>query len=169
MAARGALAAADDTNHPISPRHEYCGAEPMYANPDQDQHRRNRLLARLPLGDYALLEPRVGCASARGHLGKQVITDDGRRDAACTASWCIGAAQRWLGNDRAARSASLRHGAERDIETVPLTFTAPLSGSSPMNGTNASSGMPSPSTRRSVTPTRASPQRMCASRTAATW
>jgi len=24
-------------------------------------------------------------ASARGHLGKQVITDDGRRDAACTA------------------------------------------------------------------------------------
>jgi hypothetical protein len=74
---------------------------------------RNRLLARLPLGDYALLEPRVGCASARGHLGKQVITDDGRRDAACTASWCIGAAQRWLGNDRAARSASLRHGAVR--------------------------------------------------------
>jgi hypothetical protein len=25
-------------------------------------------------------------------LGKQVITDDGRRDAACTARWCIGAA-----------------------------------------------------------------------------
>src|SRR5947207_9689953 len=59
MATRGARAAAD-TNHLISPRDEYCGAEqPMYMNPDQDQHRRNRLLAALRPGDYALLEPHL--------------------------------------------------------------------------------------------------------------
>jgi CRP-like cAMP-binding protein len=51
--------AAADTNHLISPRDEYCGAGPMYANPDQDQHRRNRLLAALRPGDYALLEPHL--------------------------------------------------------------------------------------------------------------
>jgi hypothetical protein len=31
----------------------------MYMNPDQDQHRRNRLLAALRPGDYALLEPHL--------------------------------------------------------------------------------------------------------------
>jgi len=31
----------------------------MYVNPDQDQHRRNRLLAALRPGDYALLEPHL--------------------------------------------------------------------------------------------------------------
>jgi hypothetical protein len=30
-------------------------------------------------------------------LGKQVITDDGRRDAACTAGWCIGVRRAMLG------------------------------------------------------------------------
>ena len=58
MAARGSCAAAD-TTHLISPRDECCGAEPMYVNPNQDQHRRNRLLAALRPGDYALLEPHL--------------------------------------------------------------------------------------------------------------
>jgi len=31
----------------------------MYVNPDQDQHRRNRLLAALRPGDHALLEPHL--------------------------------------------------------------------------------------------------------------
>jgi CRP-like cAMP-binding protein len=38
---------------------EYCGAEPMYVNADQDQHRRNRLLAALRPRDYALLQPHL--------------------------------------------------------------------------------------------------------------
>jgi hypothetical protein len=58
VAARGARAAAD-TNHLISPRDEYCGAEPMYVNPDQDQHRCNRLLAALRPGDFASLAPHL--------------------------------------------------------------------------------------------------------------
>src|SRR5262249_21007750 len=44
------------------------------------------------------------------------------RDAACTARWCIGAAQRSVGNERPARSASLRHGAVN----IQLLVAAPL-------------------------------------------
>src|SRR5262249_6999286 len=59
---------------------------------------------------------------ARGGVAGQAAGDGGR-DAACTARWCIGAAQRSVGNERPARSASLRHGAVRNIQ---LFVTAPL-------------------------------------------
>jgi hypothetical protein len=62
----------------------------------------------------------------RGGAAGQAASD-GCRDPACTARWCIGSAQRGLGNDRAARSASLRHGAVRNIDTaVRLTRLAAL-------------------------------------------
>ena len=62
----------------------------------------------------------------RGGAAGQAASD-GCRDPACTACWCIGSAQRGLGNDRAARSASLPHGAVRNIDTaVRLTRLAAL-------------------------------------------
>jgi lipoprotein-anchoring transpeptidase ErfK/SrfK len=63
----------------------------------------------------------------RVKVGTRVVVLPGRppateADAACTARWCIGAAQRSVGNERPARSASLRHGAVN----IQLLVAAPL-------------------------------------------
>ena len=60
---------------------------------------------------------------SRVKIGTPVVVLPGRppateADAACTARWCIGAAQRSVGNERPARSASLRHGAVRNTQSV---------------------------------------------------
>ena len=55
----GAGAAAGNASGRISRGDKCCGAEPKDVNPEQDQYRRNRLLAALRPGDYALLEPHL--------------------------------------------------------------------------------------------------------------